>query len=334
MGKTATIRDVAQRASVSTATVSRVLNDDAHVVEATRQRVMDAIADLRYSRNDVARSLKTRSSRIVGIVSPELTNDFFMGIANGIEAALKKLKYSVIICSSNESRDEEKRLLKVLVEKAVDGVIVIPASDKGSHLKPFQDAGMPIVLADRLVEDFEADAALSDNFGGAREVVAAFIRRGARRIAFIGGASRLSNARERFEGYRAALAEGGIEEEPGIERFGDFHMESGRALMKDLLGRENPPRAFFIANLYMHIGATSFLLSLPEAERRGIRIAGFDSMAYSPLLGFCTLAVEQRIAELGGEAARLIMDRIGKRDKPFPEIVRLPTRLVVTENER
>jgi DNA-binding LacI/PurR family transcriptional regulator len=84
----------------------------------------------------------------------------------------------------------------------------------------------------------------------------------------------------------------------------------------------------------MHIGATSFLLSLPEAERQGIRIAGFDSMAYSPLLGFCTVAVEQRIAELGAEAARLVMDRIRKKNKAFPEIVRLPTRLVMNENER
>lgn len=322
----ATVRDVARGAGVSTATVSRVLNGDRRVAPATRDRVLSAARDLDYRMNRTARALKTRKSRTVGIVAPEFRNDFFMNVVTGIEAELHDEGYGVLLCSSDEDPGEEAARLALLREKGVDGVLLIPASSETVTLDEL--GSIPSVLVDRLVVGVDADAVLSENFEGVVTAVETAIRRGARRIGFIGGDLGLTSARERYDGFLAALERGGLKPDREIVLFGDYHRESGRRIMRDLMERADPPSWVFISNFFMHLGAAEYLTEAATEIPDDLRIIAFDSMAGSALFPRSALLLAQPMDEIGREAARLLLSRIRGEGLSFPTIRRLPVTLV------
>jgi len=326
--RTATIRDVAEAAGVSTATVSRVINGDGRVVPGTAAKVRRAIAELGYNMNQVARSLKTRATRTVGVIAPELASDFFMLLAESMDRELSAHGYGLIVCSSWESAGEEAKRLQLLAERLVDGVVMIPATEKGRHVRGVQERGIPVVLIDRLARDLSVDAVLVDNEGGAYEATSALIGDGFRRIGFLGGSLAVTTARERHEGYRRAMAEAGLAVEPDFERFGSLHIESGYGSMAEMLSRPGAPDAYFVVNADNHVGATNYLMTEGRAYRDRVVLAAFDEMPYSPLLQCCRYSVSQPIAEMGALAARMLLDRIEGSRQGEPEVVRLKTTLI------
>jgi LacI family transcriptional regulator len=328
-----TIRDVAREAGVSTATVSRVLNDHPRVSEGTRRKVRSAIERLSYNINQVARSLKTRASRMVGVIAPELSSDFFMLLAESMERKLAVHGYSLLVCSSYENVEEEKRRIKLLTERLADAIVMIPATDQGRHIRAAQRRGTPLVFIDRVVSDCRADAVLVDNRGGAYEATAALIADGYRRVGFIGGDLHISTGRERYEGYKKAMQEAGLALEPDFVRFGPPHMEWGYHAMEEMSALPNRPDAFFAVNLYTHIGATDYLLSRGREASEGIVFAAFDEMPYSPLLQFCRYSVSQPIAEMGAAAARMIFERLTGTRRGSPEILCFATKLIRHSSE-
>lgn len=323
-----TVKDVARAAGVSTATVSRVVNDDPRISPKTRDRVLEAINRLDYKINNIARSLKTSRTYTIGFISPELTNDFFMGIAKGVEDELRKSGYNMIICNSNESAEEETDRLKLLCQKCVDGIIIIPATGDGTHFGWLKDSDIPVVLADRLAENFETDAVLADNMNGSYSIVEYLIAEGNRRIGFIGGNMRLTPAAERYEGYRRALADYCIPYEEEIVKFGDFHVQGGYDLMKELINMEEPPTVVFISNHYMHIGATKYLMEHRDNVDSSFSIASFDDMELSSILGFCKIRASQPIMDIGSKAAQMLLSRINRDTVEPPRIFRLKARLI------
>ncbi len=324
----ATAKDVAKLAGVSAATVSRVLNNDPRISEETKKKVFQCVEKLDYRINSIARSLKTNKTYTIGFVCPEVANDFFMNIAQGVENELSKQGYSVIICNANENINEEEEKIRLLCEKYVDGIILIPTSNEGEHLKQFKNEDRPIVLVDRLVEDFKADAVLVDNINGCYNAIEYLINSGERRIGFIGGDMRLTSAKERFEGYKRALKDYFLPIEEAIIKFGDFHSKSGYQLMKELVEYDNPPSYVFIANFYMHVGATKYLIEQGEMFKKSISIASFDDMELSSILGFSKLRVRQPMVEIGTRAAKLLLSRINKDSLPYPKVVRLKTEII------
>ncbi|MEI6385699.1 MAG: LacI family DNA-binding transcriptional regulator [Spirochaetota bacterium] len=331
--KAATIKEVAAKAGVSTATASRALNDDPKVLSVTAERVRNAAARLGYSANHAARSLKTRATRTIGVIAPDLATDFFMLLADRIEGELAARGYGLLLCSSRESLAEEKRLLGFFAERSVEGVIAIPATASGSHFKAAATRGMPLVLADRSPRGAGTDAVLVDNEGGACAATKALAGLGHRRIGLIGGDPRLSTARERHAGYLRALSELGLPRDEAFERYGTMHIDSGYRILGEMLSMPGSPRAYFVVNADMHIGCTNWLMTAGRAAASGapvgrVELAAFDEMPYSPLLCFCRFAVEQPIAMMGQEAVRLILERIAGDGGDKPRILRLSTRLV------
>ena len=283
-----TIKDVAKRAGVSASTVSRVVNADCRISDKTRNKVLACMDELGYQVNNIARSLKTNRTMTVGFISPELTNDVFMNIARGAEDEFRKHGYNIIICNSNENIIDEEDRIRLLIQKCTDGMIIIPASPEGKHYRQIREAGQPLVLVDRLVADFESDAVLVDNINGSYTAVEYLINRGHRRIGFIGGDIRLTSAEERFEGYRRALADYCIPMEESIIRFGDYHVESGYRIMKEMAELPDPPRYVFISNYYMHLGAMKYLLEKGRSiKKRGD--SGDSGKAGSIENGGCTV---------------------------------------------
>lgn len=369
MGERApTVRDVAALAGVSTATVSRALGAEGGVlvVLETRERVLRAAKKLNYTANHVARSLKTRATRTVAIVAPELANDFFMELAEGMERELEAQGYTLLVASSSNSIQGERQRLETLAERLVDGVVVIPAGSRGDHLGLLAKRGIPVVLVDRLVEGAVLDAVLSDNEAGAAELTRSLLGEGYRRIAFVGGDVTISTARERLSGYARALAEQGLSPPREDLRLGGMGIDEGYQRMDEILGLPDPPPALVAVNLLVHLGMQRRLLEESGspgayasgahgsgAETRGHReggeglrfaIAAFDETPYSPFLPFCRYTAAQDAAGLGRAAAAKILDKIkrsalrrssrsgdaklGAGGAEDADILRLPVRII------
>ncbi len=333
----ATIRDVALAAGLSTATVSRALNGDASVSPAAAAKVRGAVEALGYTMNHVARSLKTRSTRTVGVIAPELASDFFMLLAESMDRELSGAGYGLIVCSSWESAEEEVKRMRHLAERLVDGLVVIPATGSGECLdrerqRRARDAGRaetPLVLVDRLAPGLEADAVLVDNEGGAYRATAALAADGHRRMGFIGGSLELSTARERYEGWLRAMRELGLPVEEEFTSFTGLHVASGYEAMRAMRARPGAPDAYFLVNAYVHVGATNYLVSEESPSRSaGVAIAAFDEMPYSPLLRFCRYSLSQPVAEMGVRAARILLGRISGDRSASPRTERLPATLI------
>ena len=324
-----TIKDVARLAEVSTATVSRVLNNDPRIAQATFEKVSRVILSSGYRRNSVARNLKTRRTHTIGFLTPEIANDFFMYIAEGVESRLQLDGYSLIICNTAEDTTIEASRIDLLSDQQTDGVIIIPASHQGLHFRTLDQRKIPAVVVDRLVADFSCDAILVDNISGSYRAAARFFEAGVQRIGFIGGRPGLTTAEERYEGFRSAHEEYGITLDESLVRFGDFHVDSGYKLAEDLLSLPDPPRHLFIANYFMHVGATRFLLQSGLGEARRIRTAGFDDMDLVPLMGFSAFTISQPMKEMGIAAADLLLSRIEGTNSAPPLLKRLNTGVIV-----
>jgi LacI family transcriptional regulator len=342
-----TIRDVAAAAGVSTATVSRTLDPDGcgGVSEKTKLRVFAAAANIGYRTNLAARSLKTRSTRTVAIVAPELANNFFMDLAEGIEKELSVQGYTLLIASSDNSVEEEKKRISLLTDRMVDGIVVIPAGSRGEHLSLSHTEGIPVVLVDRLVEGTRIDAVLSDNETGSRELTRRLLADGFSRIGFVGGDKTISTARERIAGFKAGMEEAGIHPGKDLLWLGGMGVDDGFVHMDAILKSDRPPEALVAVNLLVHLGMERCLLArLPRRRGGGYIpvIAAFDESDYSPFLPACRYTVAQDITSIGKEAARRILERIKQRKKggdevredqirtadTEPQIIRLPVMIM------
>jgi LacI family transcriptional regulator len=322
----ATIRDVALASGLSTATVSRVLNDENTVSPETAARVRAEVERLGYTMNRVARSLKTRSTHTVGVIAPELASDFFMLLAESMDRELSAHGYSLIVCSSWESAEEEAKRMRLLAERLVDGIVVIPSTGSLSLL---ERGSIPLVLVDRLAPGIEADAVLADNEGGAYAATMALAAEGNRRIGFIGGSLEVSTARERYEGYLRAMRDAGLRPEAEYASFLGLSVASGYEAMRSMRSRPGGPDAYFLVNGYVHLGATNYLVAEEGADASsGPAIAAFDEMSYAPLMKFCRYSVSQPVAEMGSRAARILLGRITGEYTAAPEVARFPTTLI------
>jgi LacI family transcriptional regulator len=323
-----TVKDVAQRSGVSTATVSRVLNSDPRISAVTTERVRRAIDDLGYSPNHFARGLKTSRSHTIGFLAPEFVNEFFMGIAQGVENRLRDDSYSLVIGSSGESLDQEKDRLETLVNQGVDGLIAIPAGPSGAHFQAAVERGVPVVLVDRTVNEFSTDAVLIDNINGTYGALEVLLLKGHHRIGFLGGNQTLTSARERYDGYRRALDDYRVALDPSLVRFGDFHSESGAQLMRELMELPDPPPWVFVSNYFMHLGATRYLMENRSRLNLVPSIVSFDEMELSFSLGFCRMIIRQPIRDIGTRAAEFLLSRVSGGFTGAPRLARLKTELI------
>ena len=322
-----TVKDVALRSGVSTATVSRVLNRDPRISAETSERVRRVMAEIGYAPNHFARGLKTSKSFTVGFLAPEFLNEFFMGIAQGVETRLRDDRFSLVICSSSERPEEEKARLETLLNQGVEGLIVIPSGASGRHLETASARGVPVVLVDRTVEDFATDAVLVDNINGTYQALEILLLKGYRRIGFLGGNQNLTSARERYDGYRRALDDYRVVPDPTLVRFGDFHSQSGYELMGQLMQLSEPPPWVFVSNYFMHLGATRYLMEHRDTLQVTPSIVSFDEMELSFTLGYCRMIIRQPIRDIGTRAAEFLLSRISGEYHAGPRLARLKTEL-------
>jgi DNA-binding LacI/PurR family transcriptional regulator len=327
-----TLKDVADYAQVSRATVSRVLNNNPTVNENLRLRVIEAMHQLGYQPNRAARRLRGTTSDVLGLIISDIENPFFISVVRGVEDAAYQQRMSVVLCNSDEDPAKQSMYLRVMQAERVAGLIIAPThADESQELAEMSRAGMPIVLLDRRTSSLNADAVVVDNVGGAFAAVRHLIDLGYRRIATISGSLKLTTGQERFEGYRQALESAALPLDRTLIRTGDYKIESGYRLMRELLSAPHPPEAVFVANNLMTLGSLRAVHEMGLRIPHDVALVGFDDMPWSGQLYPPLTAVAQPTYELGREAVRLLLRRSTEPDAFFHTVV-LQTRLVVRES--
>lgn len=317
--------DVARLAGVSLKTVSRVVNGEPNVRAETEDSVRRAINALGFRRNDAARSLRQRHKpHTLGLVIGDVGNPFYSGIARGVEQVLRSRGLLLITGSSDEDAEQERQLIRSLLERRVDGLIVAPAGLDHRYLLADVAHGLALVFIDRPPQRIESDTILLDNAGGVRVAVEHLIARGHTRIAFVCDRPSIFTAAERLRGYRAALAAAGIAEDPTMLHLGSHDAESAALAIRGLLALEHPPTAALTANNRITTGV------LGELGRSGaeLDLVGFDDLELAELLERPLTAVAYDPVELGRRAASLIVRRLDGHDGP-PERLIERTSLIV-----
>ena len=316
--------DVAGAAGVSLKTVSRVVNNEPGVRPETAALVQDAILRLGFRRNDMARALRRgQRSRTLGLIIEDVSNPFYSAIIRGVEEVATRRGWLVIAGSSDEDPARERELARLLCERRVDGLLLVPAGDDHQYLEPELRLGTRAVFIDRPPGRIDADVVLLDNVGGARRGVEHLLAHGHRRIAMVGDEATIFTAVERLRGYREALAEAGVGVDESLVRLGVHDIETAERATRELLTLPNPPTALFAGNNRITIGA---LRTLGRNGRR-VALVGFDDLELAEVLAVPATVVAYDAAELGRRAAELLVERLAGDDGPPRRIV-LPTTLV------
>jgi LacI family transcriptional regulator len=312
----ATLRDIARKAAVSTATVSNVLNDSLYVSPALRARVLAAAQTLSYRPNSVARSLRIKRSHTIGMIVPDVTDPFFPAVVRGAEDVLSRAGFTLIIGNSDNDLAKEESYYQTFLERQVDGVLTVPTCDDApSILDRFQQRGIPIVYVDRFHTDAPGDIVMTDDLEGSRRCVRHLAASGRRRIAIITGPLKLSNARARLEGYRRALKEARQPEDERLILEGCFDTASGRERTRELLSLASPPDALFTANALMACGALQALEEARLSCPGDLALASFDRLEFFDLLRPRLTGVVVHPYALGARGAELVLKRISGETK-------------------
>lgn len=322
-----TIREVARRAGVSVATVSRVLNHSGPVRDETRRRVEEVARALRYAPNVTARSLSTRRTHTLAAILPDLYGEFFSEVIRGLDQTAQAGGYNLLISSSHRDRRGVEAALRALRGR-VDGLILMaPDIDAGTLLSDLPES-LPVVLVNSPVVGTGFDSINIDNYGGAYAMTRHLTERGHRRIAFIKGAAGNYDAGERLRGYRDALRDAGCAANPAFEVAGDFTDVSGYRAMGEILGLEPRPTAAFAANDAMAIGALGALRESGVAVPEEFAVAGFDDIPIARYVNPPLSSVRVDIPGLGARAVRVLLDAIEKKNAHRRSQEILPTALV------
>ncbi|MBO3749156.1 LacI family DNA-binding transcriptional regulator [Streptosporangiaceae bacterium NEAU-GS5] len=315
MATTTNIKEVARLAGVSLGTVSNVLNQPERVSEATRKRVLDAIAELGYVRNDSARQLRAGRSRQIAIVVLDVTNPFFTDVVRGAENAAEEQGVMVVVCNSGEDADRERRHLDLLEEQRVRGVLITPVDDApDSRLEKLINRGTPVVLVDRGSGWRDrCSVAVNDVLGG-RLAGEHLIAGGHRRIAFVGGPMSIQQVTDRHQGVKLALEGAGDLEGAELTTVTTptLTVASGRAAAAQMADMPDAgrPTAVFCANDLIALGV------LQELTRRGVRvpadmaIVGYDDIEFAAAATVPLSSVRQPREQLGRTATQLLLEEI------------------------
>jgi LacI family transcriptional regulator len=328
MERKPTMNDVARVAGVGTMTVSRVLNGSANVTEETAKRVYHAIEKLGYRPNEMARALRSLKSRTIGMIVPYLYDPFFATCAHAVNMVAREHGYSLILTTSNEDAATEYNEVQSMLQRHIEGLVIIPTDIRKSRINQSELGRTHVVTLDRPVHDFRIDSVQVQNQSGAKRAVQHLItQHGHKRIFFLGFNKNLYTVRSRFEGYRRAMLENGLEP---LSTFDCSTEEATAEIVTNALMGKNAATAFFTANNLTTRYVMRVLLERGIHVPEQVALIGFDDFELAEVLHPTLTVVRQPGPELGRVAANLLFDRMKRSE--FPEEgsrVVLPVELVL-----
>ena len=325
-----TMREVADRAGVSTKTVSRVINNDRYVSAAVLARVQQAIAEMHYVPSALARTFRSGKDTAIGVAVPDLGDELFAGIVRRIEQIARERRTVVLVTSLTDDPAMEQSAVEALLNRQISGLIIAPTGVDHSYLKSWLDR-VGIVFVDRPPRKLSVDSIIEDDLGGATAAVSALLAAGHRRIGFLGPSSTVVTVQRRLSGYRAALTAAGL---PGDTELESFYVDEAISAVEAcaaLLKLPNPPTALFSANSATSIEVVPLL---HELRRTDIALASFGNFPMASTLHPSVTVVDQRPDEVGRIAAQRLFQRLDDPMAHLKKNVKIPVSLIERESSR
>jgi LacI family transcriptional regulator len=326
-----TIEDVAAEAGVSFGTVSRVINNDAHVRAETRERVLKAMERLGFVVNRQARSLAKGQTNIIGLLVPDVGTAYIGEIIRGIDAELTVHGKDLIIYTTHRTAAKEANYIANLATGMVDGVLLVLPRNPADYVGTLTQRNFPFVLIDHQGTGRDCPAVGATNWQGAYEATEYLIKLGHRRIGFITGWMDLGCAQDRLDGYRVALRMNHIPEAPELIYEGTFAQLDGYIGASTLLDLPEPPTAIFASNDVMAMGAMDAIRNRGLRVPDDISVLGFDDIPQAALVRPALTTVQQPLEKMGRMAAQMLLDRLKNPGKKI-ERIELPTKLIIRES--
>jgi LacI family transcriptional regulator len=328
-----TIKDVARASGVSSMTVSRVINASERVSPDTRRRVEQAIADLGYVPSRLARGLIRQKTGTLALIVPDVANPFFTLVVRGAEDVARRAGYRMILCDTRADLTIEREVIEEMLAHRVEGIVIAPVSDRSKgHLERLARFGVQFVLIDRTVPGVESDVVVGDSAGGASVLVEHLISLGHARIGFITEGDDVSTARDRREGYEAALAAAGLPVDPSLVVRATVDPRGGFDGMSRLLELEEAPTAVFTVNNLVALGAIEAVRAHELEVPDDIALVCFDDIEYASRLYPFLTVMAQPAETLGTLGTQLLVERIENRAPEQRRVVVLPAQFVVRKS--
>ena len=309
-----TIVDIAKKAGVSCATVSRVINNTAPVNKETRAKIQAVINEYNFSPNSIANEMAKMAQNTIAVVVPDITNPFFSEVIKGINAEADKLNFNAIFYDTDEDQEKEVAILKKLKSMSIKGLIISPTTDtnefNGDYLKLLESIGIPIYLIDRDVKYSNFDGVFIDNIKGAFDATCALINEGHKDIAIIAGPKSSKPGRDRLRGYKKAFIMNDIEIQEDLIFYGDYRMESGYELTNKILNLDIRPTAIFTCNNLMSLGSLKSIIEHHLIIPDDIAFITFDEIEVLNILGMKVSSISRPTQEMGRIAVNNLSNKI------------------------
>lgn len=327
-----TIKDVAKKAGVSTATVSLVLNNkDSRITHETRQRILKAIKELNYHPNFAARSLMTSRTKTIGLIIPDVSNPFFADFSKCLESRLSQHKYSVLLCNSDNNIEKEKNYLTELIYRNMDALVISSVNiEELSKTDLFKQIKIPILIFDRKLSSTKANTIFIDNFNGGYLAAKELVQHNHTKICCISGSFRLDTIKERFMGFKQYLDENNILFDKTNLFEGELTVEHGYKSAKKILQLQKDITAIFCTNDLIALGVYKAFKEEHVKIPDSISIVGFDNIEVSNFLSPSLTTIAQPVHKMGEESANLIIKLLS--DNSIIESICLPVSLVKRES--
>ena len=329
------LEDLSKKLGVSKTLISMVLNGKGNqygISKKTQATVLDAIAKLNYSPNKFAKSLRTGKSYFIGLIVTDISNPFYSTIAKNIENLLFESEYNLMVCSTDENEEKEKKLVETMVNhQGVDGLIIATTFKDSTFYEQPRFSHTPMVFIDRVVPMFPANYVVTDNYGGSVEIVNHLLQQGCKRVACLAITPlHLSTISERLQGYKAALRQAGIKKRDDLVKtvhFDSIHEDVERWL-REFMNRDNRPDAIFALNNNIAVALLTALRKKEFDAYGDLKVACFDDIDTFDIVNRQVISVSQPVEDIGKNSCSLLLDLISGKKKSKSNIV-LPTRLIV-----
>ena len=330
---TVTIYDVAREASVSMATVSRVVNGNPNVKPTTRKKVLETIERLGYRPNAVARGLASKRTTTVGAIIPDISSMFFADLARGIEDIATMYKYNIILANSDRNKEKELQLINTMLEKQVDGILFMGGEITEEHIRQLTSSSVPVVLSSTYDKTNTIPSVNIDNEKAAYEATKFLIEQGNNNVAFIYGHDETPISQFKFEGYKRALAEFDFKFNQDFIVNVDYSYDSGIKAVKQLLSLDRKPTAVFVASDEMALGVIHGAQDMGYRVPEDLEVFGFNNTRLATMVRPTLSTIVQPMYDIGAVSMRLLTKFMNNDEVPEKKII-LPHRIIERNSTR
>lgn len=329
-----TLRDIARKAGVHPSTVSRILqnNRTVKIAEETRERIIAIAREMDYQPNELARAFRLRKTLTIGLIIPDISNSFFSGISHSIEMQIYDAGYNLVVCNTNENMEKERKYVRNLLNRGVDGMIIASCQNDEAYLGELKQKNFPFVLIDRVFDNLDSNCVFSDNRESAFAAVMKLKELGHRRIGFLRGRSQLSTIKLRLQGYREAIHEFGLDSEVELIAGDGFTVEEGYLATKNLLTLQKPPTAMLTSGNRLLIGAMQAIKELQVKMPDQLSLIAYTDDLFSPYLACPLTTISHPLSEMGKSAVDLLMQKINRPEEKSTVKIKVNTKFSQRES--